>query len=713
MKHKNTTRGASLLLLLFGLAFLIIAGRFLYIQTTGTVQGVDLKEWADEKRTNSYTIPAERGKIYDKNGMVLAYDRPTYRLQAIVEPDYSKNLPEPEHVTDPEAVADVISDYLPLETSTIISQIEEGQKEERFQVEFGSSGRDIPKDEKEDIEKELEEKGVSGVTFEEETERFYPNGTFASHIIGFAQPTDDGVKGVTGVEKSMEDYLEGQDGSISYQRDKYGTELLDPEEVLEAPEDGEDVYLTIDQKIQTFLEDALTQVEKEYEPAKVMAGVMDPETGEILAMGNRPAYDPNDRSDVENWYNDMISYPFEVGSTMKMFTWAAAMEEGVYNPTETFESGSYSVGDSTISDHNDEGWGAITYDKGLMRSSNVAAAKLGYEKLGPEVFRDYISRFGLDEKTGIDLPGEKTGTILTERAIETVTTTYGQGSTMTPIQLLTAATSIANEGKMMQPYVFDSIREAETGEVVAESEAEAIREPISKQTAEQMKSLLSEVVSNEDGTGKPFALEDFSVAGKTGTANISEGGYLAGRNNYTFSFLGMAPAEDPELVMYVAVRQPDLENSEIGSDPVSDIFKTVMQNSLHYLNIAPGQKEEMKVESIDIPELSGESVEKAEQLLGDFSEVSVVGDGSKVEAVLPENQEEAVANEHIMIITDQPLMPEITGWSQREVQRLADYFDITLEVNGNGYVKEQSIEKSTKLENTDHLIVELQPPETP
>ncbi|SDJ03669.1 penicillin-binding transpeptidase domain-containing protein [Salimicrobium halophilum] len=712
MKHKNTTRGASLLLLLFGLAFLIIAGRFLYIQTTGTVQGVDLEEWADKKRTSSYTIPAERGKIYDKNGMVLAYDRPTYRLQAIVEPEYSENLPEPEHVTDPEEVAAVLSDYLPLEKSDITNRIEEGQEEGRFQVEFGSAGRDIPKDDKEDIESSLEEKEITGVTFEEETERFYPNGTFASHILGFAQSTDEGVEGVTGVEKSMENYLEGEDGSISYQRDKYGTELLDPEEILKAPKDGEDVYLTIDQKIQTFLEDALTQVEKEYDPAKVMAGVMDPETGEILAMGNRPAYNPNDRSDVENWYNDMIAYPFEVGSTMKMFTWAAAMEEGVYNPSETFQSGSYTVGGSTISDHNDSGWGTITYDKGLMRSSNVAAAKLGYEKLGPETFRDYIGRFGLDDKTGIDLPGEKTGTILSG-AIETVTTSYGQGSTMTPIQLLTAATSIANEGKMMKPYVFDSIREADTGEAVAENETETLGEPISKQTAEQMKELLTQVVSNEDGTGKPFALEDFSVAGKTGTANISEGGYLAGRNNYTFSFLGMAPAEDPELVMYVAVRQPKLENSEIGSDPVSHIFKTVMQNSLHYLNISPDQNEKMTVENLEIPEVEGESVEEAKQSLSEFSEVTVVGSGSKVEAVLPHNQEEAVANEHIMIITDEPTMPNITGWSQREVQRLADYFGITLEVMGNGYVKKQSIERSAALDKDDYLVIELEPPETP
>ncbi|SIS37941.1 penicillin-binding transpeptidase domain-containing protein [Salimicrobium flavidum] len=712
MKHKNTTRGASLLLLLFGLAFLIIAGRFLYIQSTGAVQGVDLEEWADKKRTSSYTIPAERGEIYDNNGMVLAYDRPTYRLQAIVDPDYSDNLPEPEHITEPEQAAEVIAEYLAIEEKKAVDRIVEAREEGRFQVEFGSAGRDIPKDEKEEIESALKEAEVSGVTFEEETERYYPNGTFASHIIGFAQSTDDGVEGVTGVEKSMEEYLKGEDGSISYQRDKYGTELLDPEQILNPPEDGEDVYLTIDQKIQTFLEDALTQVEKEYDPSKVMAGVMDPDTGEILAMGNRPAYNPNKRSDVENWYNDMIAYPFEVGSTMKMFTWAAAMEEGVYNGSETYQSGSYSVGGSTISDHNDSGWGTITYDEGLIRSSNVAAAKLGYEKLGPEKFGEYIDKFGLNEKTGIDLPGEKTGTILNDKSIETVTTTYGQGSTMTPIQLLTAASSIANDGKMMKPYVFDSIREADSKEVITENETSVLEEPISKKTSEQMRNLLKQVVTHENGTGKPFALEDFSVAGKTGTASISEGGYLVGRNNYTFSFLGMAPAEDPELVMYVAVRQPQLENSEVGSDPVSHIFKTVMQNSLHYLNISPDQNEQVNVEKVDIPELEGKSLEEARNSLKAFQEVTVVGSGSTVEAVLPQSQEQAVSSEHVIVITDQPTMPDITGWSQREVQRLADYFDLSLEVMGNGYVTKQSIKRESALTDSKYLVIELQPPES-
>ncbi|SDX33878.1 penicillin-binding protein [Salimicrobium album] len=711
MKHRNTSRGASLLLIIFSIAFLLIAGRFLYIQTTGSVQGVDLEKWAEKKRTSSYTLPSERGEIYGKNGMVLAYDRPTYRLQAIVDPSYSENLPEPKHVTSPEDVGEVVSGHLNLEKEEVVKRIKEAKKSGKFQVEFGSKGRDIAKDDKEVIEEALKEKSVSGVTFAEETERYYPNGTFASHVLGFAKSTDEGVEGVTGVEKSMEKYLEGEDGKISYKRDKYGTELLNPEEVLHPPEDGEDVYLTIDQKIQTFLEDALTEVEEKYEPSKIMAGVMDPDTGEILAMGNRPAYDPNDRSNVENWYNDMIAYPFEVGSTMKMFTWASAMEAGVYDGSEKFKSGTYSVDGSTISDHNRTGWGSISYDEGLIRSSNVAAAKLGYEKLGPDRFEKYISKFNLNAKTGIDLPGEKTGTILNDRPIETVTTAYGQGSTMTPLQLLTAATAIANDGKMMKPYVFDSIREANSSDKITENESSVLGKPISEETAEKMRKLLRKVVSDEKGTGKPFALEDFKVAGKTGTANISEGGYLSGRNNYTFSFLGMAPADDPELVMYVAVRQPQLENSEVGSDAVSHVFKTVMQNSLHYLNISPEQKEKSKVKMMDIPDLQGASVEKAKTALSGFKEVTVIGEGARVEAVLPESEKDVVSSEHIFVITGQPEMPDMEGWSQREAQRLTDYFGIPLEMKGNGYIKEQSIEEGSDLTKVKQVEVQLEPPE--
>ncbi|WP_369793213.1 penicillin-binding protein [Halobacillus sp. BBL2006] len=676
---------------------------------------MDLEKWAKDVRTSSYEIDAKRGKIFDKNGMVLAYDRPTYKLYAIVDPDYTTNPEEPNHVTNPEETASRLAPLLDMEASDMVETLKNGQENDRFQVEFGAKGRQISQEKMEEI-KELE---LSGIQFEEEAKRYYPNGLFASHVIGFARTDDGKISGVTGIEKQMEKYLQEKKGTIKYERDKYGTKLLDPNQVMTEPDDGEDVHLTLDQKIQTFLEDAMSQVDDQYSPEKIMAAVMDPDTGEILAMSNRPSYNPNDIGEVDNWYNDLISYPFEPGSTMKIFTWASAIEEGVYNgDSELFKSGTYKVTENsqTISDHNNgQGWGMISYDEGFQRSSNVAASKLVYEKLGPTKFRQYLSAFNLTDKSGIDLPGELTGKLVYERPIEQITTGFGQGSTFTPIQLMTAATSVANGGKIMQPYMLSEITSSETGEVIKEGKPEVIGEPISEDTAKKVRDLMGEVVTSENGTGQSFKLDDYSLAGKTGTAQISEPGkgYLSGRNNYVFSFMGMAPKDDPELLMYVAVKQPDLEPTELGSEPVSYIIRTVMENSLHYLDIQPDKEEDTKVSQHKLPDVTEMSTRNAEnELRKTFSNVEIIGDGENVEEILPAPGTKVLENQRIMVITDKPKMPDLTGYSLRDVHRLAEHFDMNIETMGNGYVKSQSIAEGSKIKENGYLVVELSPPET-
>ncbi|MCA1023374.1 penicillin-binding protein [Halobacillus litoralis] len=715
MKDNKNNRSSLILTAVFSLFFLVIIGRFLYIETAATIEGVDLSEYAEDIRTSSYEIDAARGKIYDKNGMMLAYDRPTYRLYAVVDPDYSKNLPEPQHVDDIDETAAGLAPLLGMEESEIADKLRTAQENGRFQVEFGTNSSSLTQEEMEEI-KDLD---LNGIAFKEESKRYYPNGMFASHLIGFARTQEGSISGVTGIEKQMEDYLQEEKGKISYERDKYGTKLLNPNEIMTEPEDGSDVYLTIDQKIQTFLEDAMSQVDEQYSPEKIMAAVMDPETGEVLAMSNRPSYNPNDIGDVDNWYNDLISYPFEPGSTMKIFTWASAMEEGVYNGNELFESGTYKVTENspTIGDHNNGvGWDAISYDEGFRRSSNVASSKLAYEVLGPTKLREYLSDFNLDQKTGIDLPNETTGKFVYERPIEQITTSFGQGSTFTPIQLMTAATAVANDGEMMRPYMLSKITSSDTGDVIEEGQPEKIGEPVSASTAEQMRELMGTVITSEDGTGQSFKLDDYSLAGKTGTAQISEPGkgYLTGRNNYVFSFMGMAPAEDPELLMYVAVQQPDLEVTELGSEPVSYIVRTVMENSLHYLNIQPDKDAEESLSPVTIPDVSGKSVQEAEDTLqASFPDVEVIGDGNTVEAVLPSSGEQIVENQRVFLVTDQPEMPDLTGYSLRDVQRLAKHFNLNMEIMGSGYVETQSIAAGSDMKDGGYLVVELAVPEQP
>ncbi|MFD2044007.1 penicillin-binding protein [Ornithinibacillus salinisoli] len=725
-KNKTTHFMTAILIVFFVAVFMVLTGRFLYIQAAGEIQNVSLVDWAKDKRTSSYPLESERGKIFDNNGMTLAYDMPTFRMYAIVNEAYSENLDEPKHVDDPENTAELLAPILGVEKQYILDQINNGVANERTQVEFGPSGKDISQKEKD----EIDALQLPGINFIRESTRYYPNGTFASHIIGFARETKmeeeeedkviSEVKGVTGIENEMNDLLRGQDGYISFERDLYNKKLLDPNEVIKQPKNGDDVYLTIDQKVQTLLEDVMSQVEEKYEPERITAIVMNPKTGEIIAMGNRPSYNPNNPADVKNWYNDAVSTPFEPGSTMKMFTWAAAIEEGVYDGSDGFKSGSYQINDriKPINDHNNgEGWGIISYDEGFARSSNVAASKLVWEKIGPDRFLEYLHDFQFDQLSGIDLPGEVGGKILYNWPAEKLTTAFGQGSTTTPIQQMKAASAIANNGKMVQPYVINKIVDSDTGNVVSEQSTEVVGEPISKETAEQVRGLLESVVKSENGTGRRYNLNDYSVAGKTGTAEIPNPdgpGYLTGRENYIFSFLGMAPADDPKLMMYVSVKQPTLvteEGIEPGSAPVSFIFNHVMENSLHYLNIEPDKEDYGDSQLITVPELIGKGVTKSkEELEQKGFKVTVVGTGNQVVDSNVQQGSKILQNERIILLTDQATMPNIKGWSMRDVWILSDLLQLKVDSSGHGYVVNQSIPVDHSITKEDILEVELEAP---
>ena len=711
-KKKQTNMIISLIMLLFTLIFIIVSIRYIYIQVTGKAEDVLLTEWANELRETSLTLPAERGKIYDNNGMMLAYNRPTYRLYAILDPEYSTNLPQTMHVTDPEDVATKLSSVLELDKEEILEKIKEGQKEERFQVEFGKHGRNLSQEKME----EITELDIPGVNFIEDSMRYYPNGTFASQILGFARETDEEeITGIAGIEKEKNDLLTGEDGFVRYKRDKYDKKLLNADEVVQEAKDGDDIVLTIDQKIQTLLEDVLSQVNDQYQPKRITAVVMDPKTGEVLAMSNRPSYNPNKPNDVKNWYNDVISTPVEPGSTAKIFTWAAAIDSGVYDGDETFKSGKYSVNEKveTINDHNQgKGWGTIDYDEGFRRSSNVAASKLMWEKMEDDVFLDYLKKFDFDKETEIDLPSEVPGKILYDWPSEKLRSSFGQGSTLTPIQQMKAATSIVNGGDMLRPYVIKKVVDSSTGEVIEEKEPQIVGTPISEKTAEKMMDLLDSVVNEDDGTGKPYKLDNYTVMGKTGTAQIPDPdgpGYLQGNHNNIYSFLGMAPKEDPEILMHVSVTQPKLKDGESGTAPTSFIFKNVMENGLRYLNIEP-DKEEI-IESIDsykFPKVEGKSTKEVEKELKDKKvDVKFIGDGKKVVSASVKEGTEVFPSQKVIVLSDKPTMPNLKGWSEREVLTFGNLTGIKVEIKGNGYVKTQSIEKGTKIKENMNLVIDL------
>lgn len=724
-KNKSINIVAGLLMLSFIGVFLILSGRFLYIQASGEVNNVSLEEWAKQKRTSSYSLHAERGKILDNNGMTLAYDQPTYRLYAVVDEAFSENQKNPQHVTDPEETAEQLAEVLDADTKDFLTNLEAGIKNDKTQVEFGKQGKGLSQQQKD----EITNLKLPGINFTKEAMRYYPNGMFASRILGFAKETevedDEGqvfreINGVTGIEEEKNDFLKGKNGYISFERDKYNKKLLDPNEVIKKPEDGNDVYLTIDQKVQTLLEDVMTQVEDQYTPSRISAIVMNAKTGEIIAMGNRPSYNPNNPVDVENWYNDAISMPFEPGSTMKMFTWASAIEEGVYNGGETFKSGSYRINEQVqpVNDHNGgEGWGTISFDEGFIRSSNVAAARLLWEKMDSETYLDYLKAFDFDEKTNIDLPGEAEGKISYTYPRDKLSTTFGQGTTLTPIQQVKAASAIANNGKMLQPHVIKKIVDSNTGDIIKENQPKVVGEPISEETSLQVLDLMESVVTDKNGTGKMFALDNYSVAGKTGTSQIPgpDGGYLQGMGNNIFSFLGMAPHDDPQLIMYVAVKQPDLEMEDgyvEGSAPVSFMFKNVMENSLRYLNIEPDKEAKNETKEINVPEMDGKKVKTIKkELENQEMNVTVVGSGDIITGSNVRKGEKLLANDRVILLTDKLTMPNVEGWSSRDILQLANLLELDINIEGNGFVVSQSIEEKKPIKKGDQLTIKLKKPE--
>ena len=591
-----------------------------------------------------------------------------------------------------EKTAKELAKFIDLKESEIYKILQNGQQKGRFQVEFGLAGRDISFETK----KKIEKLKLPGITFTRNMKRFYPNGIFASHVIGFTETKENKehtstTYGKLGLEKSLNNLLTGKDGSFKFESDVWGYLLPDGKEKITPAKDGKDVYLTIDQKIQILLEDAMNKVNKEYKPKKIIAIVADAKTGEILAMGQRPTFNPGTREGIENaWYNEAIETSFEPGSTMKVFTLSAAVEEGVFNPNELYQSGRYVVDPKSkpVPDHNGgRGWGMISYLEGVQRSSNVAFAKLANEKLGFDKFREYLTKFGFDRPTGIDLPNETSGKIAFNYPIEKATTAFGQGTAITAIQQIQAATAIANNGKMMQTHVVEKIVDPDSGETIKETKPKVVGTPISEKTATQVRDYLETVITAEHGTGKRYAIEGYSVAGKTGTAQIpGKGGYLSGASNYVFSFLGMAPKDDPKLIMYVAVQQPELTNYADGSIPVSMIFNPVMKNSLQYLQIQPSEAK--PVETAAISNVVDLSVDKAAEILTNQGlKPNVIGNGSKVVSQIPAANEPLLAGERVIIKTDGELIaPDMTGWSLRDVMKVAEVANMKLNSVGSGYV---------------------------
>ncbi|WP_202076977.1 PASTA domain-containing penicillin-binding protein [Caldalkalibacillus salinus] len=699
MNKRGQLMGAIFLLLFFSMIY-----RFYVLQV---VEASYLQEQGEKMYSRENVLPAERGTIYDRNGKMLAHEAKAYTVIAVLSDK------APEYITDPQEAAQALAPLLGMSEERLASLMTREGNE--YQVELRPGGWKVNRETME----EINDLDIPGIIFREENKRAYPNHNFASHVIGFINREGESVMGL---EAHLNDELKGQDGTIEFKQDRNGKRLPDGISSIIEPVNGDDVYLTIDDRIQHYVEQALDQAEEQYEPEGMTVVVSRPKTGEILAMSSRPSFDPNHYSSITNYVNHAISSTYEPGSTFKIVTLAAAIEEGVFNPKEKYMSGSYSLPGGRIRDHNGRGWGEITFLEGVQKSSNVAFSILGSERIKKETFYDYIYRFGFGERTGIDLPNESRGIVNDPKGLPPLTLanmTFGQGVAVTAIQQVAAINAIANGGTLYQPYIIDSIVNSESNEVIMQNEPIMREESVvSTETAREVIDILETVVT--EGTGQNFYIDGYNVAGKTGTAQkpSPDGGYY--QNKYVHSFIGLAPKDDPELVVYVAVDAPDVTHYSVGGSVVAQIFKHIMRSSLQYLSVLPevGEEEENiqphEVDKVTVQDYKGVSIMTARQKAEDEGlEVVTVGEGTTVSEQLPAPHTKLPKGSRIYLLTgerqQQTQVPDFTEWSVRSVLDWSNVAQVQVNIVGSGYASDQSLDPGATIRAGDEMTINFEP----
>ena len=697
LKNIKTTPGALLIYIGIGVLFLLIIGQFIRLMVFQTIDDEDLIARGEDKYAVSSETEAERGNITDRSGNVLASDMEAYRLVIITDENY------PNHVSNPEETAELVSEVIDMDKEEIQEQIEQSIEDGRFQMELGQAGRNISYNDK----KALEESEATGLVFEPETRRFYPNGQFASHLIGLAELNDetDELQGQLGIEKIYNDLLSGEDGTINYNQDVWGSIIPNSDDV-KPPVDGSDVKLTIDSNIQLYLEDSLNDMEEHFKPEELIAVVADADTGEILASGQRPSFNPETREGFGNsWLNMLYEYSFEPGSTFKVFGLAAAIEEGVYDPNETYTSGSMDVMDSTIYDWETSGWGDITYNEGMQYSSNVLMMLL-QDKVGADKMLEYYQDFGFGQTTGSEFPTESAGQLAWDNELQQKTTSFGQTSTVTPIQLIQGMTALLNGGQMKKPYVVDEITD-ENGEVVYDGKEETVRQVISEEAANKTVEEMNTLIDGSLDHNAQYKLDDYEVTGKSGTAQVYDpdtGGYLDGDYQFFTSFLGYAPKDDPEVIVYYGIKLASENESETWDYGVSRGFNPLMERTLKYLEVSNADVSE-EHSAVEIGDFTGQEIDALDEELNDTIDVKIVGEGTEITEQYPKD-DTLLPYDTLFVKTDgEATVPDMTGLSKREALLLGDFMGADVTVSGEGYVNEQSVNPGTVI--TEDTAIEV------
>ena len=711
MKRIKTIRINVIFVIIVVFVFLCIIFKLLYIGLGNVkVEDQTLAEFASLRDTVKRVTNARRGTIYSSSGEVLAKDVNSYTVIAYLEPSRTKDPSHPYHVVDKELTAEKLSPLINMSKKRILELLNSKIKtcddngtcieKAPYQVELGPGGRGIT----ELLKDEIDSLDLPGIDFISSSKRYYPNGDFLSYTLGYARRNDNGdYVGEMGLEEYFNDELTGENGYIEYQSDLQGYQITDTPAIERKSVSGNDIYLTIDNNIQMFAEQARETLEKG-KPQWITVSVMNAKTGEIYAISSSPSFN-NNTLEIKSYYDPFVSNTYEPGSTMKIFSFLSAMEAGIYNGNKKYQSGSLKVDDATIRDWNHYGWGKITYDEGLMASSNTAASRLAL-KLGRAKLTDYYNSLGYGSKTGISLPNESSGIINFRYNTEIASASFGQGITVTAVQMLQALSALGNKGTVIKPYLVSKITDEE-GNVVFEGKREEIRKVYSEDNINHMLDLMRGVVDGRSrvSTGTGYYVKGYDLAGKTGTAEIASGGkYLA--STYVRSFAGVFPANDPQVIIYVAVRKID------DQARIKKAVKNLVKNIGTYLNIKGDKKAIKETKVTTIENYSNKLVSEVETTIKSCKLTPViVGDGPKVIDQYPKEGIKLNVSNKVFLLTvsSEYKMLDIKGWSRSDVETYAKLLNLKVTFDGYGYVKKYSIKKDTVLKNDDILSVTLEP----
>lgn len=710
MKKIKTIKINPIFICIVVFIFLCLIIELVYVGTGHVkVKGIALHKFAESRDIVKKEIVANRGTIYASNGEILAKDVNSYTVIAYLDSSRTKDPNRPYHVVDKEKTAQALSPLINMSPEKILDLLNTKinscddygncKSYSPYQVELGPGGRGIS----ELIKDKIDELSLPGIDFISSKKRYYPNGDFLSYTIGYAKTNESGkYNGEMGLELYYNDELTGKNGHVEYQSDLQGFQITSSPIVETKAVPGNDIYLTIDTNIQMFAEQAMNKIE-EGKPEWATLAVMEAKTGKMLAVASTPSFD-NNILNIKSYYDPFVSNTYEPGSTMKIFSFMAAMENGMYDGKDTYKSGRLKVDDAIIKDHNGIGWGTITYDEGFYGSSNVAATNLAL-KLGRAKLMDFYSNLGYGKKTGISLSNESNGILNFRYNTELAAASYGQGITVTAAQMMQALSVLGNKGTMVKPYIVSKIVNSD-GEIVLENKRTEVRKICSEETIEKVIDLMRGVVDGRASmsTGTSYNVKGYDLVGKTGTAEIasSSGGYQKG--SYVRSFAGVFPGKDPEIIVYVAVSKTS------DASKIKTAVKSVVKDIGVYLNIY-GTSTDENNDVIEIDNyLNKNSEETYDKLEKCGLNPIVIGDGEKIINQYPEVGTKLNINNKVFLLTNGTnyIMPDITNWSRSEVSVFTDFIKLKTEYSGNGYVKSYSIKKNENIDLTQTLSVELE-----